>query len=145
MLDQPGRMTMVNGTTTRGCARILEARPKELGMLTVNEAEASAMMRAVPTVRESKLMERLNARSMLVTRGRNGWDLHRSGEKTVSSPAVEVPGAYGLHRLRGLRGSGGRPRPGPRAGPEVDDQRIHPPEAGVQRGEALARKPRERS
>ena len=92
ILDQPGRMTMVNGTTTRGCARILKARPKELGMLTVNEAEASAMMRAVPTVWESKLMERLNAHAMLVTRGRNGWDLHRSGEETVSSPAVEVPG-----------------------------------------------------
>ena len=91
MLDQPGRMTMVNGTTTRGCARILEARPKELEMLTVNEAEASAMMRAIPTVRGSKLMERLNAHAMLVTRGHNGWDLHRSGEETVSSPAVETP------------------------------------------------------
>ena len=91
ILDQPGRLTMVNGTTTRGCTRILKASPKDLGMLTVNEAEASAMMRAVPTVRESRLMKRLNARAMLVTRGRRGWDLYRSGEGTVMSPAVEVP------------------------------------------------------
>ena len=91
ILDQPGRLTMVNGTTARGCARILKAGLKDLGMLTVNEAEASAMMRAIPTVWESKLMMRLNAHSMLVTRGHNGWDLHRSGEETVRSPAVEVP------------------------------------------------------
>ena len=91
ILDQPGRLTVVNGTTARGCTRILKANPKDLGMLTVNEAEASAMMRAVPTVRESRLMERLNARAMLVTRGSRGWDLYRSGEETVSSPAVEVP------------------------------------------------------
>ena len=91
ILDQPGRLTMVNGTTTRSCTRILKARPRDLGMLTVNEAEASAMMRAVHTVWESQVMERLNAHSMLVTRRRNGWDLHRSGKETVSSPAVETP------------------------------------------------------
>ena len=91
ILDQPGRLTMVNGTTTRSCTRILTARPRDLGMLTVNEAEASEMMRAVHIFWESKLMERLNAHSMLVTRGRNGWDLHRSGKETVSSPAVETP------------------------------------------------------
>ena len=91
ILDQPGKLTMVNGTTTRRCIQILKARPRELGMLTVNEAEASEMMRAVHTVWESEVMERLNAHSMLVTRGHNGWDLHRSGEETIGSPAVEVP------------------------------------------------------
>ena len=60
-------------------------------MLTINEAEASEMMRAVPTIWESKLMNRLNAHAMLVTRGHNGWDLHRSGDETIRSPAVEVP------------------------------------------------------
>ena len=91
ILDQPGRLTMVNGTTIRGCTRILKARPRDLGMLTVNEAEASAMMRAVHTVWESHVIERLNAHSMLVTRGHRGWELHRSGEETIRSPAVEVP------------------------------------------------------
>ena len=91
ILDHPGKLTMVNGTTSRGCIRILKARPRELGMLTVNEAEASAMMRAASTIWESQLMERLNARAMLVTRGHNGWDLHRSGEEIISSPAVKVP------------------------------------------------------
>ena len=91
ILDQPGRLTMVNGTTTRSCTRILKARPRDLGMLTVNEAEASEMMRAVHTVWESQVMERLNAHSMLVTRGHRGWELHRSGEETIRSPAVEVP------------------------------------------------------
>ena len=91
ILDQAGKLTMVNGTTARSCTRILKARPRDLGMLTVNEAEASEMMRAVHTVWESQVMERLNAHAMLVTRGRNGWDLHRSGEETVSCPAVPVP------------------------------------------------------
>ena len=91
ILDKPGLLTMVNGTTTRGCTKVLKAKPKNLGMLTVNEAEASAMMRAVPTVRESRLMARLNARAMLVTRGPRGWSLYRFGEENVSSPAVAVP------------------------------------------------------
>ena len=61
-------------------------------MLTVNEAEASAMMRAVPTVRESRLMKRLNARAMLVTRGRTGAGTCTArGKRTVMFPAVEVP------------------------------------------------------
>ncbi len=91
ILDQPGKLTMVNGTTTRGCARILKARPKDLRMLTANQAEASAMMRAVPTVRELRLMQRLNAGAMLVTRAHNGWDFYRTAEETMTSPAVPVP------------------------------------------------------
>ena len=67
LLDHPGKLTMVNGTTTLGTARIPTRWNNRLGMLTVNRAEAQALMQRLNCYGEKEMMRRLRAESMLLT------------------------------------------------------------------------------
>ena len=90
-LDRPGKLTMVNATTTRGVARIPRRRQHPLGMLTLNQREADALMEQLNCTDPRQLMLRLKAGSMLLTKGRRGWSFHQQDGKRTESPAVAVP------------------------------------------------------
>ena len=91
ILKQPGRLTMINATTTRGATRLLEERVGRTGMITLNGVELGAIMRAADARTARQAMRLLGARSMLLTLGGNGWELHRQGGETLKSPAVKAP------------------------------------------------------
>ena len=78
ILDHPGIITMVNGTTT-------------LGMITVNRHEARALMQQAGTPREEPLPAMLGTKSLLITLDREGWVFHRRDAETLTSPASPVP------------------------------------------------------
>ena len=89
-LDRPGKLTMVNATT-RGVARIPRRRRHPLGMLTLNQREADALMEQLNCTDARQMMLRLKADRMLLTRDRRGWSLHQQDGKRTESPAVAVP------------------------------------------------------
>ena len=91
MVDHPGKLTMVNGTTTLGTARIPTRWNNRLGMLTVNRAEARALMQRLDCSGEIQLMRRLRAGSMLLTRDRSGWRFYSQDGDMVESPAAPAP------------------------------------------------------
>ena len=91
MLDHPGKLTMVNGTTTLGTARIPTRWNNRLGMLTVNRAEARALMQRLDCSGEIQLMRRLRAGSMLLTRDSSGWRFYSQDGDMVESPAAPAP------------------------------------------------------
>ena len=91
LLDHPGKLTMVNGTTTLGAARIPTRWNNRLGMLTVNQAEARALMQRLDCSGEIQLMRRLRAGSMLLTRDSSGWRFYSQDGDMVESPAAPAP------------------------------------------------------
>ena len=89
-LDQPGKHNMVNGTTTRRAAQIMETRDTPKTLVTLNQAEARTLMMEARVRHESRLMNAIRTRNLLITRGSQGWTLYgENGE--ASSPAVTVP------------------------------------------------------
>ena len=91
LLDHPGKLTMVNGTTTLGTARIPTRWKNRLGMLTLNRAEARALMQRLNCHGEKEMMRRLRAQSMLLTRNSSGWRFYDQEGDMVESPAAPVP------------------------------------------------------
>ena len=91
LLDHPGKLTMVNGTTTLGTARIPTRWNNRLGMLTVNRAEAQALMQRLNCYGEKEMMRRLRAESMLLTRDSSGWRFYDLEGNMLESPAAPVP------------------------------------------------------
>ena len=91
LLDHPGKLTMVNGTTTLGTARIPTRWNNRLGMLTVNQAEAQALMQRLNCHGEKEMMRRLRAQSMLLTRDSSGWRFYNQNGDMAESPAAPVP------------------------------------------------------
>ena len=90
VLNQPGKHAMANGTTTRRAPQLLETRDLDKTLVTMNQAEARAVMRAAGARHENRLPRVLNARNLLITRGSRGWTLLMEGG-AVESPAVRVP------------------------------------------------------
>ena len=91
ILDHPGIITMVNGTTTRGVVRIPMGMRNPLGMITINRHEARALMQQAGTPREEPLPAMLGTESLLITLDREGWVFHRRDAETITSPAEPVP------------------------------------------------------
>ena len=91
ILDHPGIITMVNGTTTRGVVRIPMGMNNPLGMITINRQEARALMQRAGTVREEALPAMLGTESLLITLDQQGWKFHRRDADTLTSPAAPVP------------------------------------------------------
>ena len=91
ILEHPGKLTMVNATTTRGAARIPRRMENPLGMITVNRAEARALMQWVKTDSEREMMRRMGTDTLLVTLDQQGWRLQQQGGEMVASSAVAVP------------------------------------------------------
>ena len=91
LLDHPGKLTMVNGTTTLGTARIPTRWNNKLGMLTLNQAEAQALMQRLNCHGEKEMMHRLRAQSMLLTRDSSGWRFYDREGDMVESSAAPVP------------------------------------------------------
>ena len=91
LLDHPGKLTMVNGTTTLGTARIPTRWNNKLGMLTLNHAEAQALMQRLGCHGEKEMMHRLRAGSMLLTRDSSGWRFYDREGNMLESPAAPVP------------------------------------------------------
>ena len=94
LLDHPGKLTMVNGTTTLGTARIPTRWNNKLGMLTLNQAEAQALMQRLNCHGEKEMMHRLRAGSMLLTRDSSGWRFYDREGNMLESPAATRPGAH---------------------------------------------------
>ena len=82
---------MVNGTTTLGTARIPTRWNNKLGMLTLNQAEAQALMQRLNCHGEKEMMHRLRAGSMLLTRNSSGWRFYDREGNMLESPAAPVP------------------------------------------------------
>ena len=82
---------MVNGTTTLGTARIPTRWNNKLGMLTLNQAEAQALMQRLNCHGEKEMMRRLRAGSMLLTRNSSGWRFYDREGNMVESLAAPVP------------------------------------------------------
>ena len=91
LLDHPGKLTMVNGTTTLGTARIPTRWKNKLGMLTLNRAEAQALMQRLNCYGEKEMMRRLRPGSMLLTRDSSGWRFYDREGNMLESPAAPVP------------------------------------------------------
>ena len=91
LLDRPGKLTMVNGTTTLSTARIPTRWNNKLGMLTVNQAEAQALMQRLNCHGEKEMMRRLRAESMLLTKNSSGWRFYDREGDMLESPAAPVP------------------------------------------------------
>ena len=90
ILGHPGVFTAVNGTSTRSCLRIRALRAINLGMAAVNDPELQALMQETGAEDQEFLMRQLGARSLLATRGSQGW-YYRNVRGEVSSPAPEAP------------------------------------------------------
>ncbi len=133
MLDHPGKLTMVNGTTTLGAARIPTRWNNRLGMLTVNRAEARTLMQRLDCSGE-----RADAPAQgwkhAVDQGPKRMEILRPERRHGGVSRRTGAGAHRLHRLRGLRRRRGSSRSGARARPGGHHQRVHPEEAGSQRG-----------
>ena len=93
LLDQPDRCTMVNGTTTRRATILLDTRDIPKTLVTLNQAEALALMRDTRVSGSQPLMQALNAQHLLITLGPEGWNLYTRDlpDNTVRSQAVPVP------------------------------------------------------
>ena len=60
-------------------------------MLTVNRAEARALMQRLDCSGEKGMMHRLRAESMLLTRDSSGWRFYDQDGNMVESPAAPAP------------------------------------------------------
>ena len=93
ILNQPHHHTMVNGTTTRRAAMLLDTQKIAKTLVTLNQAEALSLMREAGVSGSQPLMRALNTQYLLITLGSEGWNLYTRGNQddTVRSQAVPVP------------------------------------------------------
>ena len=80
---------VANATTHRLAPRL--TRMKGIRAMTMNRAEAGAIMRATNTQNEKLLAQTLQPEYLLITRGATGRTMYHRGENPETAPAIPIP------------------------------------------------------